>query len=400
MAKIATILRAKAQLVAVKALTIALPVSHPLVFAGKDSIFSLCSNISQLGMQHVLIVTDSVLVKLGLIQPIENHLKKNGIKVTVFSGVLPDPTCEIVEKSLDLFIQSKCDSVLAVGGGSTIDTAKVLALASANNKSPQQLVGILKARKAATPLFVIPTTAGTGSEVTVAAVISDSITHIKSLVIDPKVVPLATALDPIIMQGMPASITADTGIDALTHAIESWTSTFANKQSNYYASAAMKLILDNLVLAWKDGSNLQAREAMALGSHYAGLAMNSAGIGYVHALAHQLGTQYQIPHGRANAIVLPYILKFNREVSSKRFAEIAIKMKIAPAHVSDLQAANLFIAKINALLNELKIDKTIKGLNPKDFPSMIEAAFKEAHGMYALPKYMSYNDAEEILKQL
>lgn len=400
MAKIATILRAKAQLLAVKALTVALPVRHPLVFAGKDSTFSLCSNIAQLGMQHVFIVTDAVLLELGLIQPIEAHLKNNGIKVTIFSGVLPDPTFEIVEKGLDLFHQSKCDSVLAIGGGSTIDTAKVLALASANNKTPQQLVGILKARQSATPLFVIPTTAGTGSEVTVAAVISDSKTHIKSLLIDPKVVPLATALDPLIMQGMPPSITADTGIDALTHAIESWTSKFSNKQSDYYASAAMKLILDNLVVAWKDGNNLEAREAMALGSHYAGLAMNSTGVGYVHSLAHQLGTQYQIPHGRANAIILPYVLEFNRDASAKRFAEIAYKMKIAPVHVSEPQATNLFINKIRALLTELKIDTTVKDLDPKDFPQMIESAFEEAHGIYAVPKYMSYRDAEGILKQL
>lgn len=400
MAKISTIVRAKTQLAAVKALTLMIPAKHPLVFAGQHSSLNLCDNISQLGMKHVLIVTDAVLVKLGMIQPIEDRLKKLNLSVTIFSGVLPDPTCEIVENALSLFKKSKCDSVLAVGGGSTIDTAKVLALAAANDKSPQQLVGILKARKLSLPLFVIPTTAGTGSEVTIAAVISDSRTHIKSLVIDPKVVPIATALDPIIMQGMPPAITADTGIDALTHAIESWISEFANTQSDYYASAAMKLILDNLLTAWSDGKNLAAREAMALGSHYAGLVMNTAGIGYVHAIAHQLGTLYHIPHGRANAIVLPHVLHFNRKPSVLRFAEIAKKLDLAPLQASNADAADLFISKISQLIHDLQINTEVMELNAADYPNIINAAFKEAHGVYAVPKYMTYQDTEDILNKL
>lgn len=400
MAQIATILRAKTQLMAVKALTLAIPVSHPLVFAGEDSSMQLCGNIAQLGMKKVMIVTDAVLVKLGVIQPIQDQLKHNGIEVVIFSDVKPDPTCEIVEKSLALFKNTGCDSVLGIGGGSTIDTAKVLALAAANHKSPKQLFGILKSRKPAYPLFVIPTTAGTGSEVTIAAVISDSETHIKGLVIDPKVVPLATALDPVIMKGMPPAITADTGIDALTHAIESWVSRFANKQSDYYASAAMKLIMENLKTAFEDGQNIAAREAMALGSHYAGLAMNSAGIGYVHALAHQLGTQYQIPHGRANAIILPHVLEFNRKASEKRLALAAKKIGLSSSHTSDEQAANIFIQSVKQLLKDLKINTEIPNLKKQDFPEMIKSAFTEAHGIYAVPKYMNYSDAEQILNRL
>ena len=400
MAQIATILRAKTQLMAVKALTLAIPVSHPLVFAGEDSSMQLCGNIAQLGMKKVMIVTDAVLVKLGVIQPIQDQLQHNGIEVVIFSDVKPDPTCEIVEKSLALFKNTACDSVLGIGGGSTIDTAKVLALAAANHKSPKQLFGILKSRKPAYPLFVIPTTAGTGSEVTIAAVISDSETHIKGLVIDPKVVPLATALDPVIMKGMPPAITADTGIDALTHAIESWVSGFANKQSDYYASAAMKLIMENLKTAFEDGQNIAAREAMALGSHYAGLAMNSAGIGYVHALAHQLGTQYQIPHGRANAIILPHVLEFNRKASEKRLALAAKKIGLSSSHTSDEQAANIFIQSVKQLLKDLKINTEIPNLKKQDFPEMIKSAFTEAHGIYAVPKYMNYSDAEQILNRL
>jgi alcohol dehydrogenase len=396
----ATILLSKAQLLAVKALTLAIPVSHPLVFAGENSSMQLCGNIAQLGMKKALIVTDAVLVKLGVIQPIVDELNQKGLDVVIFSEVKPDPTCEIVENSLAVFKANQCDCVLGIGGGSTIDTAKVLALAAANNKTPKQLFGILKSRKPAYPLFVIPTTAGTGSEVTIAAVISDSQTHIKGLVIDPKVVPLATALDPIIMKGMPPAITADTGIDALTHAIESWVSGFANKQSDYYASAAMKLILNHLKTAYEDGQNIAAREAMALGSHYAGLAMNSAGIGYVHALAHQLGTQYQIAHGRANAIVLPHVLEFNRKASEKRLALAARKIGLCNQNTSDEQAAGIFIQSVKQLLKDLEIKTEIPNLKKQDFPAMIKSAFSEAHGIYAVPRYMNYADAERILNML
>lgn len=399
MAKLSTIIKAKAQLKAVQALTYILPVSHPLVFAGPNSALNLCNNIQQLGMKKVLIVTDEVLLKLGVIQPLQSQLEQAGVQVNIFSEVKPDPTFEVVDKGIQLFKSSKSDSVLAVGGGSTIDTSKVLALAAANNKSPKQLVGLLKARKPAFPLFVIPTTAGTGSEVTVAAVLSDNRTHVKSLVIDPKVVPLATALDPIIMQGMPPAITADTGIDALTHALESWVSEFANQETDFYSRAATKLILENLIPTWKDGKNLAAREAMALGSHYAGLAMNKAAIGYVHALAHQLGAKYGVPHGRANAIILPHVLEFNREASEKRSAKLAREIGLTNSS-SDREATDIFIQRIKTLLIELNINTQVQGIQPQDFPDMIEAAFTEAHGMYAVPKYMDYAEAEAILMRL
>ena len=399
MPKITTIIKAKAQLKAVQALTYILPVSHPLVFAGADSSLQLCDHIQRLGLKNVLIVTDAILLKLGVISGIQSRLEQAGVQVHLFSEVKPDPTFHVVEQGIQHFLETKADAVLAVGGGSTIDTSKVLALAAANQKSPQQLIGILKARQPAFPLFVIPTTAGTGSEVTVAAVLSDDVTHVKGLVIDPKVVPLATALDPVIMQGMPAAITADTGIDALTHAVESWVSGFATQETDFYARAATKLILENLVLAWKDGKNLAAREAMALGSHYAGLAMNKAAIGYVHALAHQLGAKYGVPHGRANAIILPHVLEFNRDASQKRLAKLAREIGLTQT-TNDREAADVFIQRIKTLLSDLEINTQVQGIQKQDFPDMIEAAFSEAHGMYAVPKYMNYADAEQILMRL
>lgn len=400
MSNLATRIKAKAQLAAVKAITLVIPAPRPLVFIGTDSALKLCASISQLGMTNVLIVTDAVLLGLGVIQPIETELQRFGIKTSVFSGVTPDPTFQVVDDGLVLLKSSNCDSVLAIGGGSAIDAAKVMALSASNQKSPKQLIGILKGRKPSLPLFVIPTTAGTGSEVTIGAVLSDNQTHQKGLVIDPKVVPLATALDPKIMQGMPRTVTADTGLDALTHALEAWVSTFATQETDYYAGAAVRLIFKNLPLAWADGKNLAAREAMALASHYAGLALNQAGLGYVHAIAHQLGAHYGVPHGRANAIVMPHVLEFNRQVSAKRLAILAQRAGLVDGNFSDQQAADIFIQQVKSLLVDLQIDTQIKGINRKDFPNMIKAAFSEAHGIYAVPKYMNYADAEKILQAL
>ncbi|AXI03312.1 iron-containing alcohol dehydrogenase [Aquirhabdus parva] len=400
MSDITTRVKAKAQLAAIKVIMRVMPAPRPLVLVGADSSLKLCATIAQLGVKRVLVVTDAVLYKLGVIHPIETELQKHGIKTTIYSGVTPDPTFSVVEAGLVLLKSSGCDSVLAIGGGSAIDAAKVIALSASNQKTPQQLVGILKARKASLPLFVIPTTAGTGSEVSAGAVVSDDQTHQKGLVLDTKLVPLATALDPVIMQGMPKSVTADTGLDALTHALEAWMSEFASSESDFYAGAAVRLIFENLPTAWADGRNLAAREAMALASHYAGLAMNQTALGYIHAIAHQLGAYYGVPHGRANSIVMPHVLEFNRQASEKRLALLAEQAGIVIGHFSSAQATDLFIQRVKSLLHELEIDTRIPRIDSKDFPAIIKGAFAEAHGIYAVPKYMTSLDAEKILHAL
>ncbi len=400
MTTLATRVRSNIQLAGVKVLIRLIPAPRPLVLVGVDSALKLCSTISQLGKKHVFIVTDEVLLSLGVIQPYEAELHKLGIKTSVYSGVKPDPTLGVVEEGLALLKSAGCDCVLAMGGGSAIDAAKVMALSATNNKTPRQLVGILKGRKPSLPLFVIPTTAGTGSEVSLGAVVSDDQTHQKGLVLDTKVVPLAVALDPTIMRSMPPSVTADTGLDALTHALEAWMSTFASAETDYYAGAATQLIFDNIQLAWSDGSNLAAREAMALAAHYAGLALNQAGLGYVHAIAHQLGAHYGVPHGRANAIVMPHILDFNHAASAKRLSALARRVGLANDRVSDMRAAGILIKRVKTLLVELNINTTIKGINRHDFPEIIKAAFAEAHGIYAVPKYMNDEEANKILNAL
>ncbi|MEC7119207.1 MAG: iron-containing alcohol dehydrogenase [Pseudomonadota bacterium] len=397
MSQLATILKAKTKLAAIKVIINVVPAPRPLVLLGSGSAQRLCDTISHIGARRVLVVTDAVLVKLGMVEPLLQRLAELNIETCVFSEVTPDPTLAVVEQGVAMLHSTRCDAVLAVGGGSSIDAAKVIALAASNHKTPQQLIGILKGKQPSLPLFVVPTTAGTGSEVTAGAVISDAVTHQKNLVLDPKVVPLATAIDPSIMQGMPPHITADTGVDALTHALEAWMSEFANAETDYYASAAIRMVLQHLPTAYQNGKDLMAREALGLAAHYAGLAINQAALGYVHGLAHQLGAYYSVPHGRANALVLPHILAFNQKASEARLALLARRLGLVEDNTADAVAAAKMIQQINQLLATLNIPTGLPTLNADDFADIAEKAFTEVHGTYAVPRYMTAAQARQIL---
>ncbi|KZZ79530.1 alcohol dehydrogenase, partial [Oleiphilus sp. HI0132] len=293
-----------------------------------------------------------------------------------------------------------CDSVMAIGGGSSIDAAKVIALAASNEVSPRDLVGILKGKKPSAPFFAIPTTAGTGSEATIGAVISDSITHKKELVIDTKIVPLVAALDPDLMKGLPPAITAATGMDALTHLVESYLSGMANEESDYYSRSGIQMIFENLPKVYKRGNNAKAREKMALASYYGGLTINIAGLGYVHAFAHQLGAKYKLPHGESNAKVLPYVLEFTKAASTTRLAELAQCLGLGSRNDNDTVLAEAFISEVKNLISTLNIENTIPQIKRSDFSEIIQGAFKEANSTYAVAKYMSYDEAEEMLSAI
>ena len=276
-----------------------LPDKMPVTFTGPNSSHILCKTISQNGLSRVLLVTDAMLVEIGLVEPLVSVLDQAGVECIVYSGVEPDPTFEHVEAGLALYRNEGCDCVLAVGGGSSMDAAKVIAAAAANAGSIRKLEGMMKVKQAPVPLYAIPTTAGTGSEVTLAAVISEPDTHAKRFFVDPKLLPRMAALDPCLMTGLPKPITAATGMDALTHAIESYLSLTHTPMTEAYAEIAVRLVFGNLPTAYADGDDLDAREAMALASYYAGLAFTRTGVGYVHAIAHTFGAYYGTPHGLA-----------------------------------------------------------------------------------------------------
>jgi len=208
---------------------------------------------------------------------------------------------------------------------------------------------------------------------------------------------LVAALDPDLMKGLPAPITAATGLDALTHLIEAYLSGMANDETDYYARSGIQMVFENLPIAYKRGANTKAREKMALASYYGGLTINVAGLGYVHAFAHQIGAMYRIPHGESNAKVLPYVLAFNKVACAGRMAEIARFLDLAEEGDSELVLAEKFISAVTNLIRSLGIEPTVSELTPKDFTPIIRAAFKEANSTYAVPKYMSHDDAEQLL---
>lgn len=375
------------------------PQPKPLLYLGANSNKQLCKTIAQFGAKKILIVTDKPLVELGVLASTLEALAENGVQTQVYDGVLPDPTRTVVNAGLAMLRASACDSVLAFGGGSSIDAAKVIALAGANNCQAEDCEGVRKNKLPALPFFAIPTTAGTGSEATFIAVISNDETHQKGAVIDPSIIPKAAALDPIIMQGLPPHITAATGMDALTHAIESYIGIWETDETNYYGLASSKLVFDNLATACSNGEDLAAREAMALASFYGGMAITNALVGYVHAISHNLGARYSIPHGLGNAMVLPHVLERLKGVSAKKLGEIAVNAGLGDKGEPDSALAQKVIDKVWALNAEIGIPKTTDVIKEEDIEGLIDAALAEGSS-YPTPRFFEREECREILQSL
>ena len=375
----------------------------PFSFVGPDASLSMCRELLGSGVQRVMLVTDAALFKLGIANPMIELLQSHGVTVEVFDEIEPDPGFDVVLRGIERLAKCRAQALLVVGGGSSIDGAKAMALSYANDCHPSDLIGIWlysKPRKPGLPLYAVPTTAGTGSEVTIGAVISDPQKQIKCTLIDPKMVPEMLALDPRLMTGLPPFITAPTGMDALTHSIEAYLSTTACAESDAMALKACASIFKHLPIAYADGQNLEARERMAVASCMAGLAITRAGVGYIHGIAHQLGALYHVPHGLANAIVMPYVLDFSKTDCSNRMADLARVAGIGPAGASDSELADALIERIRQLNASLQIPLTVKELKPADFSRIITAAFAETHGTYGVPKYMTRTEMTAILESL
>jgi alcohol dehydrogenase len=377
-------------------------IPRPTVFVGPGAALRLCASLGQFGHRRVMIVTDAVLVKLGLVEPLRRALEDAGIDVAVHDGITPDPTYPVLQAGYEAVKAHGSDAILAVGGGSAIDAAKVIDAMAVTGKSPARLVGMLKVSKPMLPLYAIPTTAGTGSEVTVAAVVTDPVAHVKAAVIDPKLVPLGAALDPELMRGMPKSITAATGMDALTHAIEAYLNRWPHAETAHHCLAAVRLIFANLQQACDDGDDLAAREAMALASFYAGLAFTKAYVGYVHAFSHKIGGLYGVPHGLANAITLPYVLDFLVDAprARDRLADLAVAIGAGTAAESRDVLAQRFVARVRELNRAVGIPEKLAALKPGDVPEIARAAMIEASRDYPVPKVMALAESEALLRRM
>jgi len=377
-----------------------LPFPKPTLFTGPGSSLEMCDAISLMGVHKLLIVTDAMLVKIGLLQDIEKRLDKLGIRYAIYDGVKPDPTIDQIEAGLKLVKQERCQAILAVGGGSSIDAAKVIAARATNNKSVSRMEGMFRVFTAPMPLYAVPTTAGTGSEVTIAAVVSDPVKKKKSAIMDPKLVPLMAALDGALMTGLPAPMTAATGMDALTHAVEAYLSANALPETDGYALAATRLIMQNLPRAVAKGTDLEARQAMAFASYYAALAFTRAGVGYVHAISHNLGAYYHTPHGLANAIVMPYVLDYSKPKCTRRLANLAEAAGLKERGDRPQALANKFIDHIRALNRQFGIPESLEALKKSDIPAIASSALKEAHFTYAVPRYMDQPTCEKLVGRM
>ncbi len=378
------------------------PLPHPLTYVGAGSAQQLCQAMGQFGSRRVLIVTDKILVELGLIDGIREALNAAGAEVFIFDGVQPDPTFQQVEAGLAIFQAERCDSVLAVGGGSSIDAGKTIAVQGVDPQDLKSMAGFFKVKSEGAPFYAIPTTAGTGSEATMASVISDPETKTKIPIADGKLMPKATALDAELMKGMPPAITAATGMDALTHAIESALSVMATDETKRLAYAATRLIFENLPKAYDEGGDIQAREAMAIASFWAGAAFTRSNVGYVHAIAHQFGGLYHTPHGLANAMILPHVLAFYQEHAQDKMADLARQVGVAEAGSSDVEAAASLVLKVRQLNQHIGVPQQLDAFKSADVSEVRQRALSEAHGLfgYPVPTYMSSDQCESLLKKL
>lgn len=384
---------------ALRLLSTLYPPQKPLVFTGADSALKLADLLLASGQRRPLIVTDGFLSSMGMLTGVLAHLEQGGAEAVVFDGVTPNPTFAVVEAGLELSRRHGCDSVLVVGGGSAIDAAKVIAAASTDPRRVDDLAGILKVKAPPLPLYAVPTTSGTGSEVTTAAVISDDETHRKRFFVDPKYIPIGAALDPVLLASLPPHITAATGMDALTHAIEAYTSqnTFADTDRD--ARLAVKLLFEYLPVAYADGRDAKAREMVALASFLAGYAFTRSSLGYVHAISHQVSAQYGTPHGLANAVILPRVMRFNRAACAARYAELSAVVDGEAPPDAEAGAAR-FIELVDGLAVGLGIPENLDGLAEEDFGAIAAGAVAEARSSYAVPRRMKRRHIEAVLQSV
>lgn len=348
--------------------------------------------LSKENIKKIFIITDNNLIKL--INPILNGLN---INYFVYDKVKPNPTINDVEAARISYLDNNCEGILAIGGGSVIDLAKICgARVVKPKKSIQKMEGLLHICKKLPPLIVIPTTAGTGSETTLAAVITDEVNNHKYPINDFSLIPNYTIFIPELIMNLPSHITSTTGMDALTHAIEAFIGRSTTKKTRYYAIKAVKLIVENLKETYDNPHNLKARTNMLYAAHYAGIAFTISYVGYIHAIAHSLGGKYKTPHGLANAIILPIMLEIYGKKVYKKLAFLARETNIADSNDDNVVASKKFINYIYNLNKEMNIPNKLNDIKDEDIPLMAFYANKEANPLYPVPLLLDKNELEKI----
>ncbi len=349
----------------------------------------------------VLLVTDRGIRGLGLTNAVESCLAENGIDVHAFEGVVPNPTSQNVEDCVQVYKNGGCGAIIAFGGGSVMDCAKGAGARIAKpKKSLSQMKGVMKVMKKIPLLIAIPTTAGTGSETTLASVITDSQTRHKYAINDFPLIPKYAMLDAKLTLGLPKHITSTTGMDALTHAIEAYIGKSTTPGTRKSALYAVKTIFENLPKVYENGADVMARQNMLLASFHAGLAFTKSYVGYVHAIAHSLGGKYDLPHGLANAIILPYVLRAYGKKIYKKLWKMGIYAGLFDKSTSKEAGAKIFIAKIDDMNRQMEIGNKISCIKEEDIPLLAKTALHEANPLYPVPVLWSEKEITEIYKQI
>lgn len=372
----------------------------PISILGVGCLEQIVTYIKPMAFRKALIVSDKFLVESNLIQKLTDLLVSSGVFFIIYDNVSPNPTVDQVDYGLKLFQDNGCDFLISFGGGSPHDCAKAIALLATNGGDIRNYVGLNKVKKPSAPLIAVNTTAGTGSELTRFCVITDTERHMKMTITDWHVTPIIAVNDAELMINMPPGLTAATGIDALTHAVEAYVSTNATPVTDCKALKAIELIANYLVPAVKNGSDINAREMMVYAEYLAGIAFNNASLGYVHALAHQLGGQYNLPHGLANALMLPAVAEFNLSSVPHKYADItkALGRDITGLTLED--AGRLGINTIRELIKDLGIPQnlsTVRGFTPDDIPLLAANALNDVCAL-TNPRQGTPQEIETIFK--
>lgn len=375
--------------------------SEPTLLQGKDSVLRLPTFVKEKNINKVMVVTDKGLMSIHLLDPMLEVLKKNDIDYVIYDKVQPNPTISNVEECRELYLKNNCQGFIAFGGGSPMDCAKGAAARIVRpKKSIRRMRGYLKVGKKLPPFFAVPTTAGTGSETTLAAVISDPTTHEKYAVADSVLRPRFAVLDSNLTVGLPPHITSTTGMDALTHAVEAYIGRSNVSSTRKYAEDAVKLIHSNLEKAYQNGSDKEARSNMLYASYLAGNAFTRAFVGYVHAIAHNLGGLYGTPHGLANAVILPHVLKWYGPCIYPQLAKLADIIKITNKEMSVEEKAKAYISEIERMNKAMNIPDRFDFILEKDIPTIVKRALKEGNPGYPVPRIMNHKECEKLVRSL
>jgi alcohol dehydrogenase class IV len=371
------------------------------VLFGPNTVKSVGNEALQLGGKKVLIVTDPGVVQANLIEPIKASLEAAKLPFTVYDQVKPEPPVACVEEGAGKLKSERCDLVIGVGGGSSMDVAKAVSLKATNDMGVLEMCGADLVKKRGVPKILIPTTSGTGSEVTRVAVLTDEKVNTKTVINSLYALADVALVDPLLTLTVPPKVTADTGMDALVHAIETFVAASATPFSDILAERAIEWIAQYLPVAFAKGSNLEARYYLSLGATVAGMAFASGGLGAVHALAYAVGTEFHLPHGRSNALMLPHVMRYNLCGNPEQYGMIASLMEKDVEGLSAMEAAELSVEAVEELLATVKISYRLRdyGVTEKDIPKLVEGGMKFARLFILNPRDLSEKDVRSVYEE-